>query len=48
MKNYLISKGKVQDLSLLMRSSGGDEDEDGGGTDANPTPPDYADPDSQA
>jgi len=48
MKKDPITKMQVQDLNLLMRSPGGDDAEDGGGTDANPDMPDYADPDSQA
>ncbi|HVX00144.1 MAG TPA: hypothetical protein VHA52_06905 [Candidatus Babeliaceae bacterium] len=38
---------QIKDLGVLTRQ-GGDEDEDGGGTEANPIEPDYSDPDSEA
>jgi hypothetical protein len=47
MKNYIQAGIQIKDLDVLTRQ-GGDDDDDGGGTDANPTQPDYADPDSQA
>jgi hypothetical protein len=42
----LLKKQQAQ-LSLIIYR-GPDEDEDGGGTEANPIQPDYADPDSEA
>jgi hypothetical protein len=47
MKKFIKTSIQIKDLGVLTRQ-GGDDDDDGGGTDANPTQPDYADPDSQA
>ena len=47
MKHFFKQNIQIKDLNVLNRQ-GGDEDDDGGGTDANPIEPDYSDPDSEA
>ena len=47
MDNFFNDEAQIEDLDV-SNEPGGDDAEDGGGTDANPVEPDYSDPDSQA
>lgn len=47
MKKLFYDEKVVKNL-VSFNQPGGDDAEDGGGTDANPVEPDYSDPDSEA
>lgn len=42
MKVQFQIKAQIKGLNVLQKNGGGDDAEDGGGTDANPIEPDYS------